>query len=111
MYNTMLDALLAGANDNDVLARIKEHPELAAMRANIEQQETAGKSFSRGIKNAAFLREAIEGAPRCKICGARMHARSISTDHIVARVDGGSGMLSNAQPTHPYCNSSKPRSP
>jgi HNH endonuclease len=61
--------------------------------------------FSKETKSATFLRDAIGGAPRCKICKCLLHFNSIQVDHIVRKQDGGLGVLDNAQLSHPFCNS------
>jgi 5-methylcytosine-specific restriction endonuclease McrA len=66
---------------------------------------TSSSLFSKETKSATFLRDAIAGAPRCKICNCLLHFNSIQIDHIVRKQDGGLGVLENAQLSHPYCNS------
>ncbi|MBE9105115.1 HNH endonuclease, partial [Nostoc cf. edaphicum LEGE 07299] len=66
--------------------------------------DTQTKEFSRETKAAAFIRDALPGSPRCKICGGCLPTRLNSIDHIKRKADGGLGTLENAQLTHPYCN-------
>jgi hypothetical protein len=66
--------------------------------------ENQSKEFSRETKAAAYIREAIPGTPKCKICGGYIPERFNSIDHVQRKADGGLGSLSNAQLTHPYCN-------
>jgi len=56
-------------------------------------------------KSSVFLREALEGCVKCKICNGYLHTNSISMDHIHRKQDGGSDEAENLQMTHPYCNS------
>ena len=67
-------------------------------------RDTPGKKFSRETKAAAFIRDALPGSPRCKICNGYLPSRINSIDHIKRKADGGLGTLNNAQLTHPYCN-------
>jgi 5-methylcytosine-specific restriction endonuclease McrA len=67
--------------------------------------EGSSRQFSKETKSATFLRDAIAGAPRCKICKCLLHFNSIQIDHIVRKQDGGLGILENAQLSHPFCNS------
>ena len=62
-------------------------------------------SFSRDIKGAAYLRDALPSAPKCPTCGGMMHRNAMQVGHQQARRDGGSGDLSNAFMQHPFCNS------
>ncbi|MGH9581566.1 MAG: HNH endonuclease signature motif containing protein [Bryobacteraceae bacterium] len=53
------------------------------------------------------MTKALQSAPRCAICGARVHRNSISIDHIKANRDGGRANEDNGQLTHPFCNSAR----
>lgn len=66
--------------------------------------EKNNNSFSSDTKSAVYIREVIENAPKCKICGGLIHSNSISIDHIQRKSEGGSGNLNNGQIAHPYCN-------
>lgn len=68
------------------------------------EEEPQGQDFSRETKSAAFIREALSSALRCRICSGYIHKNSISIDHIMRKQDGGTGSLENAQLTHLYCN-------
>ena len=78
--------------------------EQLAITAISEHAISKGNKFPRETKTAAFIRDALSGVPRCKICGGSRHSHSISIDHIKRRADGGHATLDNAQLTHPYCN-------
>ncbi len=69
-----------------------------------EHLETSAKDFNTNKKSAVYIRDAIEAAPKCKICGGLIHKNSISIDHIERKQDGGLGTIDNAQLSHPYCN-------
>lgn len=62
-------------------------------------------SFSRDVKGAAFLRDAVPTAPRCPTCGGLVHRNGMQVGHQNARRAGGSGSLENAMIQHPFCNS------
>ena len=82
---------------------------LATSRSAPEQphQHKDGKSFSRNTKTAAYFEAALPGGTRCALCGSLVHRNSVQFDHIVAKREGGIAALSNAQVTHPFCNSIK----
>jgi hypothetical protein len=74
---------------------------------NVYQQfEPTAKDFSSGQKSAIYIRDALQNAPSCKICGGVIHRNSISIDHLQRKQDGGLATLANGQLTHPYCNTS-----
>jgi 5-methylcytosine-specific restriction endonuclease McrA len=60
--------------------------------------------FSVNAKSAVVIKEAIDKALKCKICGGLIDSKSITIDHIQRKRDGGQGTEDNAQIAHPYCN-------
>lgn len=67
-------------------------------------EETSSKVFNAKRKSAIYIKDAIDNAPRCKICNGLIHRNSISIDHILRKEDGGKGEIDNGQLTHPFCN-------
>lgn len=105
-YLKVIDELTHGTDKNSVIKNIvacKEFSYLSVKRKD-KSSDVDSKDFSRETKSATFIREALSGVPKCKICGGYLHRNSISVDHIKRKADGGLGTLDNAQLTHPYCN-------
>jgi hypothetical protein len=102
LYESVLNSVLKSKTDDEIEKAIANETQLRLIVA--ETKTKGGKDFSRETKTAAFIKDALENAQRCKICGARVHPKSISIDHVVRKDDGGMGNLENAQVTHPYCN-------
>jgi len=71
---------------------------------SVDQAENPTIKFSQRIQSAIYIRDSLLGAPRCGICGARIHKNSIHFDHRNRIQDGGTGSIGNGQPSHPYCN-------
>lgn len=69
-----------------------------------QQFDSSAKDFSTSKKSAVYIREALQNAPKCKICGGLIHRNSISIDHAQRKEDGGLATLDNGKVTHPYCN-------
>lgn len=69
-----------------------------------EQLDFFSKDFNTGKKSAIYIKEALQNAPKCNICGGLIHRNSISIDHVQRKQDGGYATLDNGQITHPYCN-------
>jgi hypothetical protein len=69
-----------------------------------QEFDSSAKDFNTGKKSAVYIREALQNAPKCKICGGFIHRNSISIDHVQRKEDGGLATLDNGQITHPYCN-------
>ncbi|MCU0550846.1 MAG: DUF262 domain-containing protein [Leptolyngbya sp. Prado105] len=70
----------------------------------IDLADSTAKDFTTGKKSAVYIKEALQNAPRCKICNGLIHRNSISIDHIHRKQDGGLATVDNGQITHPYCN-------
>jgi hypothetical protein len=107
MYDSILKQIALGTTDHQSIAEaLYAVPGLNALRtaADPVTLKRRRKAFSKDEKSAAFIRQAIEHPAICAICRSRLHLKSISTDHILRREDAGSGDASNAQSTHPYCN-------
>lgn len=104
LYALVFDALRSGQTAAKILKGLSSNKEFYFLTPD-ERVEGSSSKFSKETKSAAFLRDAIAGAPRCKICGCLLHYNSIQVDHIVRRKDGGLGILDNAQLAHPFCNS------
>lgn len=60
--------------------------------------------YSTQVKAGIVMKGLLLTAPRCAICGGVVPTQSISVDHRVRVQDGGESTPSNAQLTHPYCN-------
>jgi hypothetical protein len=60
--------------------------------------------YSTQVKSGLVIRELMAGAPRCPICRGYVPTQALSVDHIKRKQDGGASTVSNAQLTHPYCN-------
>ncbi|MEQ8269047.1 MAG: DUF262 domain-containing protein [Parvibaculum sp.] len=104
LYVRVFELCLLGKNDDQINEALKSDPEFSFLQPDTAMLEGKPTKFSKEIKSATFLKEAISGAPRCRICGCLLHFNSISIDHIVRRQDGGLGVRENAQLSHPYCN-------
>ncbi|WP_295122633.1 HNH endonuclease signature motif containing protein [uncultured Chitinophaga sp.] len=105
-YENLMKQL--STNSKDKVAAIKAVmavDNFKFLKLNEEDENVTASRFSDETKSSAFIIEALDNALRCKICGARIHANSISIDHKIRKEDGGKGNLANAQLTHPYCNS------
>ena len=71
----------------------------------VENQSSKSENFTTEKKSAIYIKEAVQGAPKCQICGGLIHRNSISIDHIKRKEEGGLADIDNGQITHPYCNS------
>jgi Protein of unknown function DUF262/HNH endonuclease len=105
-YVTIIDKLLQKVDKKNIIKEIVAERNFGALKikAKGDGSETQSKEFSRETKSAAYIREALRGTPKCKICGGYIPDRFNSIDHIKRKADGGLGTIDNAQLTHPYCN-------
>ena len=104
MYEIILQGVASGLPHDKITERLREEKSLNNIKVATDEDHKYNRNFTRETKNAIFLREALAKAPTCAICGARLHFKAISTDHISRREDGGLGSPDNGQLTHPYCN-------
>jgi hypothetical protein len=111
-YNRIFGGLLDGKSIEAIQAQFADDTDFAFLAASrpIEQRReptAAKRSFNRGTKTAAFFAAALPAGARCRLCGALVHRNSIQIDHIVEKRAGGPTDMSNAQVSHPFCNSIK----
>jgi len=105
-YLRIIEELLQETDKSSVVKKIISDKDFSylAVKPKDKTSYVNSKDFSRETKSATFIREALCGVPKCKICKGYLHRNSISVDHIKRKADGGLGSLENAQLTHPYCN-------
>ncbi|MCH9049567.1 MAG: DUF262 domain-containing protein [Proteobacteria bacterium] len=110
LYIKVFESLRDGKDTEAISNSLYDDPEYAHLSAarvpspRAGLQHGASGRVSTATKSAVFFRDAIAGAPKCAICGAAVHANSMSFDHIIRRRDGGTGDMANTQITHFYCN-------
>jgi hypothetical protein len=95
--------LKSGLNEKEVIDKLIEN-NFKYLTIEKKLEETEKKDFSTNKKSAVYIKDAIESAPKCKICNGLIHTNSISIDHKERKQDGGLGKVENGQITHPYCN-------
>jgi hypothetical protein len=105
-FVAVINKLSQGVDKKNVIKEVASEKSFSCLKnkAKTDVNDIQSKDFSRETKAAAFIRDALPGIPKCKICGGYLHKHSISIDHKVRKADGGLGTLNNAQLTHPYCN-------
>lgn len=77
---------------------------LKALKRESVKKAKASKDFSPKVKSALVIKESLEKALVCKICGGLIDARPRTIDHIKRKREKGRGTIDNAQIAHPYCN-------
>lgn len=105
LYLRVFEELKRKKTAEQILEALRTDKEFSFLTPDERFPEGGKSQFSKETKSATFLRDAIGGAPRCKICKCLLHYNSIQVDHIVRKQDGGLGILDNAQLAHPFCNS------
>ena len=105
-YFVCISKLLEGKQTNNIISEIIQMNEyLYLTKSETASQIIVTNQFSNETKSEVFIKEALDSALKCKICGGYIHRNAISIDHIIRKQDGGTGILENAQLTHPFCNS------
>ncbi|MDB9511161.1 DUF262 domain-containing protein [Kamptonema animale CS-326] len=105
-YLQIINKLSKGVDKKNVMKEIVDEKLFGTLKRKTKgnTSETESKEFSRETKSAAYIRDALPGSPRCKICEGYLPSGFSSIDHKIRKADGGLGTLENAQLTHPYCN-------
>ncbi|MGB7443718.1 MAG: DUF262 domain-containing protein [Coleofasciculaceae cyanobacterium] len=105
-YQQIIEKLSQGVDKKNVIKEIVTEKRFGSLKRTTRgnTSEVKGKSFSRETKSAAYIRDALPGSPRCKICDGYLPSSFNSVDHKIRKADGGLATLDNAQLTHPYCN-------
>lgn len=106
----VLDGIGKGLDDSAITAAFETMPtwEFMSEKRGSSAVSEAGAAFSRNTKSAAII-DSLKTARRCSLCNGFLHRNSIHIDHVQERESGGTGELSNAQPAHPYCDSTYKR--
>lgn len=102
----IINKLFEGVDKKNVMKEIVAEKKFGNLKRKTKSNgnETESKDFSRETKSAAYIRDALSGSLKCKICDGYLPSGFNSIDHKVRKADGGLGSLNNAQLTHPYCN-------
>lgn len=104
-YVDIMDELLKGHDTSLAVTNVVKLKKFDYLKfTKSEESLITSSDFSTERKSAVFIKEALAGATRCKICDGYLHSNSISIDHIERKEDGGTGSIDNGQVTHPYCN-------
>ena len=105
-YANVLAGLGKSESDDRIIKKMQATEDFNYITTQKQQPRRgrAGEKFSREDKSAIFLRDVLQGAPKCKICLGYIHRNAISIDHATRRADGGTSDTENGQLAHPYCN-------
>jgi hypothetical protein len=105
---TFFDELLNRLSDKKIMSEedlFSIFVPYSQSRFVIIKEKSRSAGFSDTAKSAIFIKQALDSAISCKICGGKVDpARSISYDHVLRVREGGTGDPDNGQVTHPYCN-------
>jgi hypothetical protein len=108
LYGAIIEGFQGGKSLRDVARMLSENPLfefLVAAAKATDSLDTETDFFSREMKGAAFLKDALPAAPKCPTCRGMLHRNGMHVGHKRARREGGTGQLSNARMQHPFCNS------
>lgn len=109
LFKRLISDFRSGKSNGQIRTELLDDSDFAFIVADeIGNGPTARASdgkISRDSKGAAYLRDALPSAPKCKTCNGSLHHNGMQVGHIMARRDGGSGDLNNTMMQHPFCNS------
>lgn len=107
MYAKLLNELIEKLHGNEVLSE-SDIVSIAGLEGKLVVGSPGSSSvdFSDDTKSKVFLDAALSSAIKCPICAGYLDAaKSATYDHIHEKQHGGTGVNSNCQLVHPYCNS------
>ena len=105
LYTVLFEGLRDGRSDDEIVSQLQAAPNRLPVKLVGTDDHEHGRDFSAKTANAVYLESVLQNAPKCGICGARLHMNSATVDHKIRKEDGGTGAPANGQLTHPYCNS------
>ena len=109
LYWKVFRGFVSGDDGDTISNKLYEDPDFGYLlqARTPSPRTTIGKTgrMSGSTKSAVGLKEGYANVNRCAICGAAVHFRSSTVDHITRKSEGGGADLANAQIAHPYCNS------
>jgi HNH endonuclease len=99
-----------GVPDDGILARLVAREDFRHLKQLEVPPPSASEAPSAGgaanaTKSASYISKAMSSVLRCSICGAAIHANSVTFDHMKRRAEGGDNRSDNLSPVHPFCNS------
>jgi len=101
-YNKVLQAIEEGVDVIDALIKDRTYSHL------LEAIEPPPAKRSSKVGNASLpmrLRETLEAAEPCGLCGARIYKSAWTHHHVVPKSQKGVGHSDNLVSAHPICNS------
>ncbi|MDB6123565.1 MAG: hypothetical protein JWQ71_2558 [Pedosphaera sp.] len=105
-YLACIEKLSSGMAIETVVTEIGKMTEFAFLSKPIAVIDApSSPDFSAATKSYAYIKSALQGVPKCPFCHGYLHVNGITTDHIKDVSEGGQANAANAQPSHPYCNS------
>jgi len=104
MYSLVLERIDNGDSEEKTIELLQADKGFSYLKPDEMPEPAKGGDFSSETKSATFLREALQGAITCQICGGLMHPNSTSFDHKTRKAEGGLGTMDNAQLAHFFCN-------
>lgn len=99
-----MDKLLEDKSVEESIKEIVQHEDFNYLALQLPSPSSSSHDFNGSKKSAAYIRDALNSASKCKICNGLLHRNSITIDHIQRKKDGGTATINNAQLAHPYCN-------
>ena len=104
LFRYFFDGVISNRPEDIIVPKIVEQERMEFLKPIVDSDKGTKKDFTSERKSAVYLRQAINTAAKCGVCGARVHVRSMSIDHIQTKHAGGVATVDNGQLSHPFCN-------
>lgn len=104
-YQFVFDRIRAGRNEKEIEDDLAANDKYQTLVKERPTPSKKAKEFSQEAKNAKLLKDVLETAFKCNVCGARIDKKSMHLDHTIDKSKGGVADIDNGQWLHPYCDS------
>ena len=104
-YRFIFEHIQSGRSEKEVEADLAASDKYQALVKERPTPSKKARAFSTEAKNAKLLKDVLNTAFVCRLCGARIDKKSMHLDHITEKSRGGPADIANSQWLHPYCDS------
>lgn len=108
-YKFVFERIQSGRSVEEILEDLSANERYQTLVKERPTLSKKAKEFSQEAKNVKLMRDVLEKALICNICGARIDKKSMHLDHVIEKSQGGVADLDNSQWLHPYCDSTVKR--
>lgn len=104
-YQYVLELIREDKTEGAIEQELNKHDRYQTLVKEKPTLSRRAKAFSTNAKQYRLLKDILDRAFVCSICGARIDKKSMHLDHVQEKSRGGLATLDNSQWLHPFCDS------